>query len=95
VRSVPAGELKSGAPEGVEVQVLGHLIYYLPPVSREETKAVATVPVGTALGCLPGLLDIPHFEIQSYVVNGQAVTDLSRVLGRGDTVVLLPVISSG
>lgn len=83
------------SPAPVEVRVLGHLIYYLPAETRQGTEAVATVPEGTALWNLSSLLGIPEEEIQSFVVNGQVTHDRSRVLGLGDTVVVLPVISSG
>lgn len=79
----------------VSVEVLGHLIFFLPPQTRDGAKATATVAVGTAVGYLPDMLGIPPIEIQSFVVNGQVISDPSFVLGRNDTVVILPVISGG
>ena len=77
------------------LEVTGHLIFYLPKAARDGTVARAVVPPGTALGHLPGILGIPQEEIQAYIVNGRSVKDLSTILGRGDHVVILPVITGG
>jgi molybdopterin converting factor small subunit len=79
----------------VSVEVLGHLVFYLPPESRKGAAAKSSVPPGTRLGNLADMLGIPPADIQSFVVNGETVFDPSYVLASGDTVVILPVISGG
>ncbi len=78
-----------------QVEVLGHLIFYLPAEARNGTVARTTVPSGTAVGHLPELLGIPKHEIQAVLVNGVSVNDPSIALGPSDQVVVLPVISGG
>ena len=87
-------------PEGVravtvDVEVLGHLIYYLPAESRNGATARTTVPTGTAVGHLAELLNIPRHEMQAILVNGVSVTDPAASLGPADHVVILPIISGG
>lgn len=79
----------------VQVEVLGHLIFYLRAGARAGTIARATAPVGTAVSHLPELLGIPKHEIQAVLVNGTSVSDPSHALGAKDQVVILPVISGG
>lgn len=79
----------------VNVEVLGHLIFYLPVHSRDGAKARAEVPVGTTLERIPDMLGIPPVEIQSFVVNGETISNSSFIVRRGDAVVILPVISGG
>lgn len=79
----------------VTVQVMGHLIYYLPKEQRDGARACAQVPSGTALGYLPDMLSIPRHEIHGFIVNGRPVNDMATVLGPGDVVVILPVVSGG
>lgn len=79
----------------LEIEVLGHLIFYLPSESRNGTKATVKVPAGTAVGHLPELLGIPKHEIQSVLVNGATANNPATMLGPSDRVVVLPVISGG
>jgi len=77
------------------VEILGHLIFYLPPESRQGTKSQVKVSPGIALGYLPDLLGIPRGEVQAFILNGNSVQDMSIVLGPEDHVLLLPIISGG
>lgn len=79
----------------VQVEVLGHLIFYLPEDLRNGTRAVASVPSGTAVGHLPEMLGIPKHEVQAVLVNGAVAGDAAASLGPSDRVVVLPVISGG
>lgn len=79
----------------VEVEVVGHLIYFFPESAREGPRVRTTVPSGTAVGYLPDLLGIPPQEVHAYLVNGVSVRNLSAQLGPGDQVVILPVVSGG
>jgi len=87
--------LESDRATTVEVEVLGHLIFYLPAESRRGTKATVPVPSGTAVGHLPEMLGIPKHEIQSVLVNGATITNPATALGPSDRVAILPVISGG
>ena len=80
---------------GVQVEILGHLIYFFPEAIRHGTRVTTTVPSGTAVGYLPDLLNIPRHEIQAILVNGVAVRNLAATLGPGDRVVVLPIVSGG
>ena len=55
--------------------MLGHLMFFMPPETRNGSKAAASVPVGTTIGDLPGMLGISKHEIQAVLVNETAVTD--------------------
>lgn len=79
----------------VPVEVLGHLIYYLPKGLRGGISARTTVPSGTAVGHLPEILGIPREEVQSVLVNGVVVKEPSAMLSPHDRVVVLPTISGG
>lgn len=79
----------------VQVELMGHLIYYFPESMRSGARVRTTVPSGTAVGHLSDLLKIPPQEIQVFLVNGLSVRELSTVLQPRDQVVILPVISGG
>jgi sulfur carrier protein ThiS len=79
----------------IEIEVVGHLIFYLARELRKGTGARVAVPVGTTVGNLPELLGIPRHEIQAVLVNGAIVADPSATPGPKDQVVVLPVISGG
>ncbi|MGE5580431.1 MAG: MoaD/ThiS family protein [Bacillota bacterium] len=79
----------------VGIEVLGHLIFYLPSESRKGNVAIVSVPVGTTVGQLPDLLSIPRHEIQAILVNGDTARDPSAALGPHDKVTVLPIISGG
>lgn len=81
--------------ERIQVEVLGHLIFYMPPESRTGTKAASSVPAGTSVGHLVDMLGIPKHEVQAVLVNGVAVSDPAASLGPSDRVVIVPIISGG
>ncbi len=79
----------------IEVEVLGHLIFYLAPECRNGSAAFVSVPVGTRVNDVPDLLGIPRHEIQAILVNGDSPRDPSITLGPQDKVTVLPIISGG
>lgn len=81
--------------EMVPVEVLGHLIFFMPDETRSGSRATARVTAGTPAIDVPSLLGIPKHEVQAVVVNDTAVTDPGIKLGPSDRVVILPVVVSG
>jgi len=79
----------------VGIEVLGHLIFYLPTEFRNGNVAIVSVPVGTLVGQLPDLLGIPRHEIQAILVNGDTARDTATALKPHDKVTVLPIISGG
>ena len=79
----------------VHVEVLGHLIFFMPEEMRSGSSATASVTAGTPAIDVPGILGIPKHEVQSVVVNGTAITDPGTRLDPSDRVVILPVVVSG
>jgi len=79
----------------VHVEVLGHLIFFMPEETRSGSRATSSVPVGTPAIDVPSTLGIPKHEVQAVVVNDTAVTDPGITLDASDRVVIMPVVISG
>lgn len=88
-------EMMKSRPGTVTIEVLGHLIFFLPPEARHGTAARLYVEPGTTIEDVVSRIGIPSSEIGTVLVNGVSPNSQKDHLGPGDRVVIVPVIFAG